>query len=69
MKYVFNKLDTPNLSDVKKKMQKVFQNNADEIFKSMNPNMKNSLQVTSTDDLLDLIDNVNSPLYYFIGIQ
>jgi len=25
MKYVFNKLDTPNLNDVKKKMQNVFQ--------------------------------------------
>ena len=73
MKYVFNKLDTPNLSDVKKKMQKVFQNNADEIFKSMTTEMRRSL---GADDLLDgksefdkLVNDINSDLYKFIEIQ
>jgi hypothetical protein len=73
MKYVFNKLDTPNLSDVKKQMQNVFQKNANDIFSSMTPEMRRSLGV---DDLLDgksafdeLVNDVNSDLYKFIEIR
>jgi len=73
MKYVFNKLDTPNISDIKKQMQKVFEKNSDEIFDAMHPELKKSLGI---DDLIDgkskfdeLAANINSELYKFIEIK
>ncbi len=69
MKYIFNKLKTPDLGAIKTQMKSVLSNKADDIFDAMSPTLKGNLGIDDIDDLTDLIDNPNSNLYNFIDIK
>ena len=69
MKYIFNKLKTPDLGTIKTQMKSVLSNKADDIFDAMSPTLKGNLGIDDIDDLIDLIDNPNSNLYNFIDIK
>lgn len=69
MKYVFNKLKTPELGAVKTQMKSVLSSNADDVYKGMRETLKDNLDVEEFSDFIGLIDNPNSPLYDFISIN
>ncbi|MBB6461896.1 hypothetical protein [Flammeovirga kamogawensis] len=69
MKYVFNKLKTPDLGAVKTQMKSVLSSNADDVYKGMIESLKENLDVEEFSDFVGLIDNTNSQLYDFISIN
>lgn len=68
-KYVFNKLDTPNVADVKSKFQQVFNKDPEGIFDAMSDELKDSLKIRNVAQLQVLIDNPASSLYTFIEVK
>ncbi len=69
MKYVFNKLKTPDLGAIKTQMKSVFSGNAPDIFQSMKTTLKSDLGADNLPDFLDLVNDTNSKLYNFIDIK
>ncbi len=69
MKYVFNKLETPDVTAVKAEFKKVFEKTPEEIFTIMKKPLRDSLGIEDVEDLKDLIGNPNSKLYDFIEVK
>lgn len=73
MKYVFNKLETPNVAAVKAEFQKIFEKDPKEFFDSLNEGIKTQLDLDSSPIGLakfkEMIKNPNSELYEFIGVE
>jgi hypothetical protein len=68
-KYVFNKLDTPNVADIKTKFKQVFNKDPGGIFDAMSDELKDSLKIRNVAQLQVLIDNPASSLYTFIEVK
>jgi len=68
-KYVFNKLDTPNVADVKSKFKQVFNKDPEGVFASMKPELRESLGVEDLGQFKELINDLDSELYSFIEVK
>ena len=69
IKYVFNKLKTPDVNLVKTQMKEIISNNAPDIFEAMKPSVRTDLKAENLADFLDLVNNTNSKLYNFIEVK
>jgi hypothetical protein len=69
MKYVFNKLKTPDLGAVRTQMKSVLSDNAPDIFQRMKTTLKLDLGADNLPDFMDLVNNTESKLYNFIDIK
>ena len=67
--YVFNKLDTPNVADVKSKFKQVFNKDPEGVFASMKPELRESLGVEDLGQFKELINDLDSELYSFIEVK
>ena len=68
-KYVFNKLDTPNVADVKSKFKQVFNQEPEGIYEAMSPELRASLGVKNLSQFKELINDLDSELYNFIEVK
>lgn len=68
-KYVFNKLDTPNVADIKTKFKQVFNKDPEGIFNTMSLDLKNELNIKDVDELIELVNDTSSELYDFIEVK
>jgi hypothetical protein len=69
MKYVFNKLETPDVTAVKTEFKKVFEKDPKGTFEIMGEGMRTSLGVEDFDQFEALIKNTDSALYSFIEVK
>jgi hypothetical protein len=69
VKYIFNKLKTPDLSKIRIQMKVVLVKNSDDLFDAMSTDLRKNLRIDDIYDLEDLIQNTNSDLYKFIDIK
>ena len=69
MKYVFNKLETPDVTAVKTEFKKVFEKDPDGFYKAMNPDLRDALGINNADELIALVKDTSSELYDFIEVK
>lgn len=69
MKYVFNKLETPDLAAVKAEFKKVFEKDPEGIFNAMSDELKEDLGVTTVAQFNKLVEDPASKLYAFIEVK